>query len=72
VTHKPPLFENSIAMTDLPKPSALQADTPEHSPARARRPYEPPLCVKKRSIHRVTLTSGMGVMSMGVLSMTAG
>jgi hypothetical protein len=38
--------------------------------ARPRRPYEPPSCEKKRSIHRVTLLSGMGVMSMGVISVT--
>jgi len=35
-----------------------------------RQAYEAPSCEKKRSIHRVTLLSGMGVMSMGVLSMT--
>ena len=35
-----------------------------------RQVYEAPSCEKKRSIHRVTLLSGMGVMSMGVLSMT--
>lgn len=35
-----------------------------------REPYQAPTCEKKRSIHRVTLLSGMGVTSMGVLSMT--
>lgn len=45
-----------------------EAEAEAASPA--RRPYEPPTCEKKRSIHRVTLLSGMGVMSMGVLSMT--
>ena len=61
-------------MTDLPKPSAPEASPSVDSPAQARvrRVYEPPHCEKKRSIHRVTLLSGMGVMSMGVLSMTAG
>ena len=59
-------------MTDLPKPPAPEAaDAAESSAsARVRRPYEPPQCEKKRSIHRVTLLSGMGVMSMGALSMT--
>ena len=61
-------------MTDLLKPIASEttpcAESPAH--ARSRRPYEPPRCEKKRSIHRVTLLSGMGVMSMGVLSMTGG
>ena len=58
-------------MTDLPKPTAPEA-TESKSPARVRRPYEPPQCEKKRSIHRVTLLSGMGVMSMGAISMTGG
>ena len=59
-------------MTDLPKPSAPEAATAAEpsASARVRRPYEPPFCEKKRSIHRVTLLSGMGVMSMGALSMT--
>ena len=60
-------------MTDLPKPLAPEAAIPSaDSPvqARGRRPYEPPHCEKKRSIHRVTLLSGMGVMSMGAISMT--
>ena len=59
-------------MTDLPKPYAPEAIPSADSPAQARnrRPYEPPQCEKKRSIHRVTLLSGMGVMSMGAISMT--
>ena len=59
-------------MTELPKPSAPEAAPSADSPAlaRSRRPYEPPQCEKKRSIHRVTLLSGMGVMSMGAISMT--
>jgi hypothetical protein len=60
-------------MTDLPKPSAPEAANAAESSASARvrrRPYEAPQCEKKRSIHRVTLLSGMGVMSMGALSMT--
>lgn len=35
-----------------------------------KRRYESPRCEKKRSIHRVTLISGMGVTSTGALSMT--
>jgi hypothetical protein len=45
-------------------------ETEIKTPAHAKRPYEPPSCEKKRSIHRVTLISGMGVASMGVLSMS--
>ena len=41
-----------------------------NAPSAKKRPYEPPRCDKKRSIHRVTLLSGMGVMSMGAISMT--
>ena len=54
-------------MTDLPKPSAPEAVASADSPAqaRSRRPYEPPHCEKKRSIHRVTLLSGMGVYEHG-------
>jgi hypothetical protein len=60
-------------MTDQSKPTAPEAETSaeQTETVRARRrPYEPPHCEKKRSIHRVTLLSGMGVMSMGALSMT--
>ena len=62
-------------MSDLSKSSAPAAvltaeSAPSRDSARARRPYEPPQCEKKRSIHRVTLLSGMGVMSTGALSMT--
>jgi hypothetical protein len=65
-------------MTDLSKPpahassEASEAATAADGTAasRARRPYQPPHCEKKRSIHRVTLLSGMGVMSTGALSMT--
>ena len=60
-------------MTDLLKPSAAEAtpSSPDSSAqARSRRPYEPPQCEKKRSIHRVTLISGMGVMSMGQLAVS--
>ncbi|HEY4157335.1 MAG TPA: hypothetical protein VGM29_04525 [Polyangiaceae bacterium] len=46
------------------------AELPGESMPRAKRTYEPPTCEKKRSIHRVTLLSGMGVASMGVLSMS--
>ena len=61
-------------MTDLPKPLAPEAAVTADSPVqvRSRRPYQPPHCEKKRSIHRVTLLSGMGVMSMGAISMTGG
>lgn len=49
----------------------LDCATPDiHELPSRKRPYEAPTCEKKRSIHRVTLLSGMGVMSMGVLSMT--
>ena len=59
-------------MIDLAKPSATEAMNGAESTvtAPARRPYEPPQCEKKRSIHRVTLISGMGVVSMGTISMT--
>ena len=59
-------------MTDLPKPPASESALADASvpAARVRRPYQPPQCEKKRSIHRVTLLSGMGVMSTGALSMT--
>ncbi len=67
-------------MTDSSKPSSSPAFVSRESETsagsngavRVRRPYEPPQCEKKRSIHRVTLLSGMGVMSMGALSMTGG
>lgn len=59
-------------MTDPSKPIAPEAVSAaeQTETSRSRRPYEPPHCEKKRSIHRVTLLSGMGVMSMGALSMT--
>jgi hypothetical protein len=47
------------------------ADSTE-TPAVAKRPYEPPRCEKKRSIHRVTLISGVGNMSVGALSVMGG
>lgn len=47
-----------------------RATTEAHEQPAQREPYQAPTCEKKRSIHRVTLLSGMGVMSMGVLSMT--
>lgn len=61
-------------MTDLSKPIAPEAaDAAEKSEtARAKRPYEPPHCEKKRSIHRVTLISGVGNMSVGALSVMGG
>ncbi|HEY2406952.1 MAG TPA: hypothetical protein VGI10_13170 [Polyangiaceae bacterium] len=45
-------------------------ELPSESAPRAKRTYEPPTCEKKRSIHRVTLLSGMGVAGMGAISMT--
>jgi hypothetical protein len=60
-------------MTDPSKPTAPEAVTAAEQAetvGAGRRPYEPPHCEKKRSIHRVTLLSGMGVMSMGAISMT--
>jgi hypothetical protein len=61
-------------MTDLSKPTAPEAaDLAEKSETvRAKRPYEPPQCEKKRSIHRVTLISGVGNMSVGALSVMGG
>jgi hypothetical protein len=61
-------------MTELPKPTALEATgtTEPTTAARAKRPYEPPQCQKKRSIHRVTLISGVGNMSVGALSVMGG
>ena len=57
-------------MTDLPKPTALEGAGANDEPTatRTRRPYEAPECEKKRSIHRVTLISGVGNMSVGALS----
>jgi hypothetical protein len=61
-------------MTDLLKPTAPEVAHASDEPAmkRAKRPYEPPQCEKKRSIHRVTLISGMGNMSVGALSVMGG
>jgi hypothetical protein len=61
-------------MTDLLKPTAPEVADPSDAPAtnRAKRPYEPPQCEKKRSIHRVTLISGVGNMSVGALSVMGG
>jgi len=59
-------------MTDRVEKNESESEaTVENAEARLpRQLYEAPSCEKKRSIHRVTLLSGMGVMSMGVLSMT--
>jgi hypothetical protein len=59
-------------MTDRTNSDAPEAvDAAEKSaPSRAKRPYEPPQCEKKRSIHRVTLLSGMGNTAMASLSST--
>lgn len=57
-------------MTDPLKPPSPEAAATAEGAITTRRPYEPPQCEKKRSIHRVTLLSGMGVMSVGVLSTT--
>jgi hypothetical protein len=39
-------------------------------PPPAKRAYEPPRCVKKRSIHRVTLISGNGPTGVSAVSTT--
>jgi hypothetical protein len=59
-------------MTDrVEKDEAKGGATVEADDARPRRqPYEAPTCEKKRSIHRVTLLSGMGAMSMAALGTT--
>lgn len=36
---------------------------------KARRPYSPPRIEKRQPVARVTLLSGMGAMSVGVISM---
>jgi len=63
-----------MPMTDLPKPLVLETTTSVDCrvSARVRRPYEAPQCEKKRSIHRVTLISGTGNMSVGALSVMGG
>jgi hypothetical protein len=57
-------------MTDQVNKEADESPTVEAAESPRKRPYEAPSCEKKRSIHRVTLLSGMGVMSVGALSMT--
>jgi|JI10StandDraft_1071094.scaffolds.fasta_scaffold2189730_1 hypothetical protein len=39
------------------------------SESKARRPYSPPRIEKRQPVARVTLLSGMGAMSVGVISM---
>ncbi len=56
-------------MKDSTKPIRPEAEpSVDATSTRTRKTYEPPQCEKKRSIHRVTLISGMGVMSMSALS----
>lgn len=59
-------------MTDRVEKDDPQSEVSSEPEAKRVRklPYQAPTCEKKRSLHRVTLLSGMGVMSMGVLSMT--
>lgn len=47
-------------------PSALDATTTREV---TRRPYSPPRIEKRQPVARVTLLSGMGAMSVGVISM---
>jgi hypothetical protein len=46
-------------------PSTLDATTTREV---ARRPYSPPRIEKRQPVARVTLLSGMGAMSVGVIS----
>lgn len=51
----------------LEKPNPELAESPAEPRVTPKRAYEPPRCEKKRSIHRVTLLSGMGGgMGMGI------
>ena len=45
----------------------LDQDTAEQ-PTRARKPYNPPRIEKRQAVARVTLLSGMGAVSVGVIS----
>lgn len=50
--------------------AALLDDAQGTSPReKARRPYTPPRIEKRQPVARVTLLSGMGAMSVGVISM---
>lgn len=58
----------------MKKPAESSEATPEtttEQPARtsARKPYVAPRLERKRAVERVTLLSGMGAMSVGVINM---
>ncbi len=46
--------------------SARSVGTPEQGPTAQRKPYERPTLTKKRSVSRVTLFSGGGVVAGGL------
>lgn len=49
--------------------SSPESSSEEPSPGVAKRPYVAPRLERKRAVERVTLLSGMGAMSVGVVNM---
>lgn len=50
-----------------PRDNSARSDSTTRE--KARRPYSPPRIEKRQPVARVTLLSGMGAMSVGVISM---
>ena len=55
-------------MNDRTKQEEAPKGAPRADETQPRAPYEAPRITKKRSVARVTLLSGMGAVSMGVIS----